>query len=154
MRTSRTSWADGQWQPTNGNANPEVRGFQISQLYSFTVTPGELAVAHFRGFGDEFAAKEFHNSKLGLPFIGKEARITDGMIDDAIRDYTTETDRPKFGGRLITAGLDQGYRNTRSFASGCRPAKARRMTCPRPTTASCYGTASFRTKRCGPGSRS
>jgi hypothetical protein len=100
--------ADGQWQPTNGNANPEVRGFQISQLYSFTVTPGELAVAHFRGFGDEFAAKEFHNSKLGLPFIGKEARITDGMIDDAIRDYTTETDRPKFGGRLITAGLDQG----------------------------------------------
>ena len=35
----------------------------VVQLY--TVTPGELVVAYFRGFGDELANKEFYNSKLG-----------------------------------------------------------------------------------------
>jgi hypothetical protein len=55
----------------------DFRGFHVNQLYSFTVTPAELVVAHFRGFGDEFAAKEFHNSKLGLPYICTGARIND-----------------------------------------------------------------------------
>src|SRR5579872_5641709 len=70
----------GEWQTTLTNPNMDFRGFHVNQLYSFTVTPGELVVAHFRGFGDEFAAKEFHNSKLGLPYIGTGARINDEMI--------------------------------------------------------------------------
>ena len=53
----------GEWQSTLSSPNLDFRGFYVNQLYSFTVTPGELAVAHFRGFGDEFAAKEFHNSE-------------------------------------------------------------------------------------------
>ena len=101
--------SQGEWQSTITNPNNENRGFHISQLYSFTVTPGELVIAHFRGFGDEFAAKEFHNSKLGLPYIGTGARITDEQINDAIRDFTTGDARPKRAyERFITLGADQG----------------------------------------------
>lgn len=100
------------WKSSNDNANPEIRGFHISQLYSFTVTPGELVVAHFRGFGDEFANKEFHNSKLGVPFLGEGANVTDEQIDACIGPHTMDDDRPRVGGeRLITMGVDQGKWN-------------------------------------------
>ena len=98
----------GEWQSTLSNPNFDFRGFYVNQLYSFTVTPGELAVAHFRGFGDEFAAKEFHNSKLGIPFIGAGARVDDAMIDATIGEHTTADPRPVKSGRLITLGADQG----------------------------------------------
>ena len=101
-----------QWQPTNSNGNPDVRGFHVSQLYSFTVSPGELAVSYFRSFGDEAAAVEHHNSKLGLPFIGDGAKVTDDDIEHCIRNHTKDAPRPLVGGdRLITLGCDQGKIN-------------------------------------------
>ncbi len=73
------------------------------------MTPGELVVAYFRGFGDELATKEFNNSKLGKPYIGDGARINDEMIAKTIRDHTMSGPRPSRGGqRLITMGMDQG----------------------------------------------
>lgn len=103
--------ANATWQPTV-DANPHIRGFQISQLYSSTVTPGELVVAYFRGFGDEMANKEFHTSKLGLPFLGDGAKLSDDVIDRCIGDFTTSDERPRYGGeRLITMGVDQGKLN-------------------------------------------
>ena len=98
----------GFWKSTV-RANPEVRGFYINQLYSYTVSPGELVAAYFRGFGDELAAKEFHNSKLGQPYIGDGAKITDDMLRRATRSYSMSEARPTRGGeRLITLGADQG----------------------------------------------
>ena len=65
----------GVWQPTNPQADPrESRGFYANQLYSSTVTPGEIVIAHFRGQGDEAANKEFNNSKVGIPFPWRGAR--------------------------------------------------------------------------------
>ena len=97
------------WKPTATNSNSDVRGFHVSQLYSFTVNPGELVVSFHRGRGDEAAAKEFANSKLGLPFLGDGAQITDDMIDRCIRDYSINDPRPVVGRRdLITMGVDQG----------------------------------------------
>jgi hypothetical protein len=97
------------WEPTNLNGNPEKRGFHVSQLYSYTVTPGELVEAYYRGFGDEAANKEFHNSKLGLPFIGDGAKVTDEMLNRCIRKHSIEDPRPQRGGRrTITMGVDQG----------------------------------------------
>jgi hypothetical protein len=97
------------WIPQAPNPNPEHRGFHISQLYSFTVTPGELVEAHHRGFGDEAASQEFHNSKLGLPFIGDGACVTDDMLNRALRHHTKDDPRPNRGGdRIITMGVDQG----------------------------------------------
>jgi len=100
------------WESTNHGGNPEIRGFgNLSQLYSFTVTPGELAVAHFKGFGDEASNVEFHNSKLGMPFIGDGAKIVDEDIDACIRDYSKDDARPRTADRVITMGVDQGKWN-------------------------------------------
>lgn len=98
--------------PQNHEAN-EVRSSHVSQLYSFTVTPGELVVAHHRGIGDELANKEFHNSKLGLPFIGTGARVDQGMIDRAVAAGGNRKDdhRPAAAGRIITMGIDRGKWN-------------------------------------------
>lgn len=94
---------------TASNSNPEVRGFYINQLYSFTVSPGELVSAYLAGFGNELAAKEFHNSKLGLPYLGEGAQITDDMIEQVIANHTMQDPRPRFAGeRFITMGVDQG----------------------------------------------
>jgi len=100
------------WNVTNSNSNPDIRGFNVNQLYSYTVTPGELVVAHFKGFGDEAANIEFHNSKLGKPFIGDGAKLTDVDIDACLGTHSKEDDRPQVGcGRLITMGVDQGLWN-------------------------------------------
>jgi hypothetical protein len=97
------------WQSVNKNGNPDIRGFHVNQMYSFTVTPGELVVAYHRGRGDEAAAKEFNNSKLGLPFLGDGAQIDDVMIDRCIGDHSITDARPLIGGKsLITMGVDQG----------------------------------------------
>lgn len=101
---------NAQWVASNVNGNPDVRGFHISQLYSFTVTPGDLVVAYFRGVGDEAANKEFHNSKLGLPYIGEGAKVNDDLIDQCIGNHTmADPTYPRVGGeRVITLGVDQG----------------------------------------------
>jgi len=101
------------WESTAHGGNPDMRGFgNLSQLYSFTVTPGELVVAHFKGFGDEASNVEFYNSKLGQPFIGDGARVADEDIDACIRSHTKSDKRPVVGGqRLITMGVDQGKWN-------------------------------------------
>lgn len=106
----KPDWLFGaKWQPMNGQGNPDIRGFHVSQMYSFTVTPGELVVAYHRGQGDEAANKEFHNSKLGLPFLGDGAQITDDMLDRAVGNHTINDPRPLVGGqRIITMGVDQG----------------------------------------------
>ena len=102
--------AGGQWKATESNVSPEEsRGFYINQLYSSTVTPGELVTAYHRGLGDEAANTEFHCSKLGLPFIGVGAQVTDEMIEACLKGHTINEARPQIGGnRLITMGVDQG----------------------------------------------
>jgi hypothetical protein len=100
----------GQWIATK--TNPNIRGFTINQLYSFTVSPGELVSAYLKSRNDELASTEFFNSKLGLPFVGAGARITNEMIMNAIRDHSVSDLRPEYAGaRLITMGIDQGIVN-------------------------------------------
>ena len=110
VHETKPEWlGTGTWNAMAKNANPDIRGFHINQLYSFTVTPGELVVAYFRGFGDELANKEFHNSKLGVPFIGDGAKVTDDDLQACIRNHTKDDTRPEMGGeRIITMGVDQG----------------------------------------------
>jgi hypothetical protein len=99
----------GKWQQFAENGNPDVRGFYVNQLYSYTVTPGDIVVQYHRGLGDEAAAQEFHNSKLGLPFIGEGAQVTDTEIEDCLANHTTNDMPPRRGSdRLITMGVDQG----------------------------------------------
>ncbi len=99
------------WNVTSKNSNPDIRGFHINQLYSYTVNPGELVVSHFRGFGDEAANIEHWNSKLGLPFIGDGAKTTLDDIQACIGSHSKEDARPTGGDRIITMGVDVGKWN-------------------------------------------
>jgi hypothetical protein len=107
---AKPEWLLGaKWEVTNYNADSQIRGYNINQMYSYTVSPGELVVAYHRGLGDEAACKEFNNSKLGQPFLGEGAQITDDMLDRCVRNHTLNDPRPEIGGsRLITMGVDQG----------------------------------------------
>lgn len=97
------------WEATALNANPDVRSFHLGQLYSFTVSPSDLVIAHFRGLGDEAAATEFWNSKLGLPFVTEGSQVTDEQIDFAIGNYTTQENKPTYAReKIITLGIDVG----------------------------------------------
>jgi len=97
------------WVSMNPNGIKEHRGFHVSQMYSFTMSPAELVYFYFKGFGSEWDAKQFHNSQLGVPFISDGAQVTDEMIDRSIRNHTKNDDRPVVGGeKIITMGVDQG----------------------------------------------
>ena len=103
----------GFWHKTNVNSNPDQRGFNVNQLYSFTVSPGKIARAYFRGVGNEGALSEFHKSKLGQPYIPDGAQVLDSQIDACVNAgsaYTTNGDRPLKDAkqRFITMGVDQG----------------------------------------------
>lgn len=88
------------------------RSFYINQLYSYSMTPGEVAMAYFRGVGDEAANVEFHNSKLGIPYIPDGGQVTDEEIENCVRKYSKGGSRPTVGGaQLITMGVDQGKWN-------------------------------------------
>jgi phage terminase large subunit GpA-like protein len=102
--------ANGVWVPTKTGCT--TRGFHVNQLYSYTMSPGEIVAAYLKSIGDELATKEFFNSKLGLPWVGAGARITDEMLANAVRDHSMNDLRPSSGGlRLITLGVDQGITN-------------------------------------------
>ncbi len=102
--------SEGFWEPTNLKGVPDQRGFTINQLYSFTVSPHKIAMAYFRGLGDEGAMSEFHKSKLGLPYIPDGGQVTDDKIDQCVNpSYATSDPRPRSGKeRFITLGVDQG----------------------------------------------
>lgn len=99
------------WEPTV-TVDEDHRSFYVNQMYSYTVTPGDLAMAYFRGVGDEAAMVEFNNSKLGLPYIPDGGQVTESEIDNAVRRYFKEEQRPELGtDRCIVMGIDQGKMN-------------------------------------------
>lgn len=102
----------GHWVVTNHDNNPDHRSFHVSQLYSFTVNPGELVQAFFRGECDEGAATEFHNSKLGQPYIGEGAQVTDAMIENCLANYCNGELVPALysESKPIVMGVDVGKR--------------------------------------------
>ena len=112
---SKTRGGTGHWKAMNPDADPKTsRGFWINQLYSPTVEPWEIAMTWLRGQnGDEAARTEFHNSKMGEPYIDNAHQVNDGQIDDAIarggkystNDITLPV-RQEEG--VVTLGIDQG----------------------------------------------
>jgi hypothetical protein len=99
------------WEPT-AIVDVDHRSFYINQMYSYTITPGDLATAYFRGVGDEAAMVEFHNSKQGVPYIPDGGQVTESEISKAVRSYFKENQRPDIGTeRSIVMGIDQGKMN-------------------------------------------
>lgn len=92
---------DGFWVPEKQHGK---RGFHINQLYSSTVTPGEIANWYMMSMRDVFYEQQLYNSKLGLPHIVAGAGVTDANIDACIGGHRNNT--LKRG--LNTMGVDIG----------------------------------------------
>lgn len=96
--------ADGIWQPTY--AGRESQGFQISQLYSMTVEPYEIAQYTIKADGDKAYEQELWNSKIGMPHTVKDAQLTTTIINNCISDYKMQERSPS--NSIITMGVDVG----------------------------------------------
>lgn len=110
---AKTRGGTGEWIALNPDADPlNSRGFHISQLYSPTVEPWELAFHYLRGRGDEDARREFYNSKLGLPYIEDAHQVLDSHIEACFEkgpSFSMSSARPKSTrDGLFTLGIDQG----------------------------------------------
>jgi hypothetical protein len=108
---AETRGGSGKWEATNPDADPTLaRGFWVNQLYSPTIEPWEIVIAYLRGYGDEAGRREFHNSKLGLPFIEDAHQVTDAQIDEAIKKYSLAGTTLPFVEKdgIVTLGIDQG----------------------------------------------
>lgn len=100
----KVDWlAGGQWV----DAVPDMpyKGFHVSQLYSMTMTPHEIAVSYLKSMTNAADEQEFYNSKLGLTHTVDGAKITDKDIDACIGSFTM-LDRGVPG--FITLGADVG----------------------------------------------
>ena len=95
--------ADGIWVPQYGDR--DIRGFQINQLYSSTVTPKDLAISYLKSLNSPADEQEFFNSKLGKTHIVDGAKVTDVDISNCIGPHTIG---PLKDMRLITMGIDVG----------------------------------------------
>lgn len=103
----------GIWVPTVQAVDDDRRGFKINQLYSYTVSPSEIAVDWFKAQTSSFAYQEFHKSVLGEPYIEERAQITDEHITNAIQlggGYHCKELAPRSikEKRMITLGIDRG----------------------------------------------
>ena len=86
----------------------EKRGFHVNQLYSCTVTPGEVAASAVKANFSEWDAQEFHNSKLGKAFAPEGAKLAEGMIN-ACR--STHMNGSPYTKDVVTMGVDVGAWN-------------------------------------------
>lgn len=102
----------GCWEPTIHGTDPDRRGFSISQLYSYTVSPAEIVIDYFKSLTNAYANQEFHKSVLGVPFVGEQSQVTDQQVADAIErggGYRCKELAIRPGDdRVITLGIDQG----------------------------------------------
>lgn len=94
----------GKWVKSYTDRN--IEGYHVSQLYSSTVKPYELAVSYLKGLTNPTDEQEFYNSKLGLTHEVEGARITDADIKEAIGNYKSKTSAGL--NSIITMGVDVG----------------------------------------------
>lgn len=100
----------GFWEPSVSGRDPDRRGFNINQLYSYTVSAREIVIDYFKAQLTEYANQEFHKSVLGEPFIGTNSRVTEDMLKEAKKEYQLGqlSIQPRQTDRMITMGIDQG----------------------------------------------
>lgn len=85
--------------------NRDTTGFHISQLYSCTVTPYDLAKAYLLSLNDPTEEQIFYNDKMGMPHIVAKAKLTEYQISLAKSNYPNGSYSPA---TLNTMGVDVG----------------------------------------------
>lgn len=101
------------WLPPTGHWEPTAqahghRSFWINQMYGPSITAGELVIAYFKGQADEASNIEFHNQKLGLPYLMDGGKVTQAILDEAIAGHRKDDPYPADSTRMITMGVDIG----------------------------------------------
>lgn len=97
---------NGKW---NATKSSEARGFHVSQLYSSTVKPSDIAKLYLIGKQSPSDEQEFFNSKLGLPHTVEGSRVTDQNLLDRTGGYTQlRPEEVRTKQRFITLGCDVG----------------------------------------------
>jgi len=96
----------GRWEPTH-RAHGH-RSFWIPQLYGPEITPGEIAIQHFKAESNEIENIEFHNQVIGIPYLMEGGRVTKELIDTARRSHRKTDDKPNDASRMIVMGADVG----------------------------------------------
>lgn len=83
------------------------KGYYINQFYSMNdyCHPRNLARHYMRGLYDPTFEQEFYNSKLGLPHIVGDAKLTLENINDCLSNYKAGTKRFS---NIRTMGVDPG----------------------------------------------
>ena len=100
----KVAGGSGAWIKTYSDR--EVRGFSVSQFYSMTVSPPELAIAKIKGDNDKAYEQEWYNSKGGIPHTVKDAKLSLKDIDACMGAHLkTEFSPP---GAMVTMGIDVG----------------------------------------------
>lgn len=97
-------FAKAHFVPTVGGK--DKRGFYVNQLYSTTVTPGEIAAAAIRAQLSDIDAQEFHNSKLGQAHAPKGSKLTDQEIERCKGTHLNGQLEPTW--QIVTMGVDVG----------------------------------------------
>lgn len=90
-------------------SNRESRGFAVSQLYSSTVRPKELALSYLKGLTNPADETEFFNSKLGKTHTVEGSKLNDTNIQDVIESRRMSD--PVKQGNIVTMGIDVGKWN-------------------------------------------
>ena len=105
QHAAKSEWlGSGQWEASF--AGRDTRGFYISQLYSPTVSPAELAYSYLKSLTGPADEQEFFNSKLGLPHEVEGARIKHEEIEACIGGHQNNNTTARSG--IVTMGIDVG----------------------------------------------
>ena len=84
------------------------RSFYIPQMYSPSVTAGEMVIESMRAEVSEPEKVQFVNQSLGLPYIAAGARLNEDIINSCIAEHSTQDHPPRDSSRLIVMGIDTG----------------------------------------------
>lgn len=101
---SKHIWlANGSWERTQPDCLAE--GFYINQLYSTALEPYKIAQLALLAESKASAEQELWNSKLGMPRVVADSRLTDEDLNNCIKSFTSGVGRPS---GLVTMGVDIG----------------------------------------------
>jgi len=91
----------GEWQ---AQAQSDRSGYQISKMFSTTVTIKDIMDRFSEGLLNESAMQRFYNGDLGLPYTARGAKVTREMLDGCIESYIM----PEFSRGVCVMGADVG----------------------------------------------
>jgi len=103
---SKKYWlSNGIWVPSQ--PDKISRGFHINQMYSWVIEPWQIAEQALLAETNAADEQELYNSKLGLPHVVAEARVTEDQIIACRGKYDKDSTLPT-PGLIVTMGIDVG----------------------------------------------